>query len=120
MPARQGFGMVYESPQGPGTGAAIDMAQLARQTLGDTQLQREVLALFTRQIEDAAMSLKKGNATERRRIAHGLKGTARSLGANRLAACAEQIEAFPEEDRFVADMAAAVRETVVFIAKLAS
>jgi len=110
--------MVYELPPGPEKGAAIDMAQLARQTLGDAALQREVLALFARQIEDARASLEQGNAAERRRIAHSLKGTARSLGANRLAACAEQIEAFPEEDRFVADMAAAVRETAMFIAKL--
>jgi len=110
--------MVDEFPPEPETGAPIDMTQLARQTLGDMHLQREVLALFTGQIEKAAAALRGADIAERRRIAHSLKGTARSLGANRLAACAERIEAFPEEDRFVADLAAAARETVMFIAKL--
>jgi len=110
--------MVDEFPPDPETRPVIDMAQLARQTLGDARLQCEVLALFSRQIEDAATSLGDADAGERRRIAHSLKGTALSLGANLLAVCAGRIETSPEDDRFVAEMAVAVRETVMFIAKL--
>src|SRR5689334_13035571 len=70
----------------------ISLDQLRRMTLGDADLEREVLAMFAAQAarlfaqlatlpEDAAA------------LAHTLKGSARAIGATDVAAAAEALEA---------------------------
>lgn len=73
---------------------AIDLVHLARQTLGDRSLETEILALFVRQSEGLCARIA-GAAGEqaRRDLAHTLKGSARAVGAWRVAAAAEEIEA---------------------------
>jgi|SRR6478672_110793 HPt (histidine-containing phosphotransfer) domain-containing protein len=72
----------------------LDREHLARQTLGDVDLQREILALFRRQsgVILARLMAARGS-DERRMAAHTLKGSARAIGAWRVAAAAEAVEA---------------------------
>jgi len=69
----------------------IDRAHLARMTLGDAALERQVLGMFASQsarvIEELAALPAEVGA-----LAHTLKGSARAIGAFRVAECAEALE----------------------------
>ena len=70
----------------------LDLVHLARMTLGDRSLEREVLQLFVRQ---AAMLLGRMHGAEADAVAalaHTLRGSARGLGAWRVAGAAELVE----------------------------
>ena len=70
----------------------IDMAHLKRMTLGDARLEREVLAMFARQV----VGLTEGLAawpSDAAEIAHTLNGSARAIGAFKVAEAAEAFEA---------------------------
>jgi HPt (histidine-containing phosphotransfer) domain-containing protein len=70
----------------------IDIEHLERMTLGDANLEREVLAMFSGQ----AVSLIAALATlpsEAGALAHTLKGSARAIGAFHVADAAECLEA---------------------------
>jgi HPt (histidine-containing phosphotransfer) domain-containing protein len=71
---------------------AIDRAHLSRQTLGDPDLEREILALFRRQADVMLQRLRAARGDERRIAAHTLKGSARAIGAWHLAEAAEAVE----------------------------
>ena len=73
----------------------IDMVHLARQTMGDRALEQEVLGLFLQQAVQTRDYILHADHAECRKLAHGLKGSARSVGAFSLADCAEQIEEDP-------------------------
>jgi HPt (histidine-containing phosphotransfer) domain-containing protein len=71
---------------------AIDDDHLGRMTLGDRSLEREVLEIFARQ---TTLTLERivGAAPERAAAAaHTLKGSARGVGAWRVAQAAERLE----------------------------
>ena len=71
----------------------VDLVHLSRQTMGDRDLEREVLALFERQSEMMLQRLR--NATCARNwseAAHTLKGSARGIGAFDVASIAEELE----------------------------
>lgn len=76
----------------PQAEAAIDPAHLARMTLGDRGLEREVLALFDRQAVILLARMNDAPATAVAAFAHTLKGSARSIGAGPLAAAAQAVE----------------------------
>jgi HPt (histidine-containing phosphotransfer) domain-containing protein len=84
------------SPEGapPSFERPIDLVHLARQTLGDRALEREVLGLFVAQAR-SVLEMLIGARGERQRmeLAHTLKGSARSIGAWRVAVKAEACEA---------------------------
>jgi HPt (histidine-containing phosphotransfer) domain-containing protein len=70
----------------------IDSAHLDRMTLGDVSLEREVLAMFSGQ----AVGLIARLATlppDVMALAHTMKGSARAIGAFRVADAAEALEA---------------------------
>lgn len=70
----------------------IDDSHLGRMTLGDRHLEREVLAIFARQ---CALMLARMNIREPAQAgaaAHTLKGSARGIGAWRVAQAAERCE----------------------------
>jgi hypothetical protein len=72
--------------------AAIDRAHLKAMTMGDETLAREVLALFDRQ---GAMMMKRlpgASAKAKAEMAHALKGSARGIGAWRVADAATLVE----------------------------
>jgi HPt (histidine-containing phosphotransfer) domain-containing protein len=70
----------------------VDLVRLARMTLGDRALEREVLQLFVRQSRMVLEQLASAEASRTRILAHTLKGSARSVGADRVAAAAELVE----------------------------
>ena len=75
------------APDGP----AIDVDHLARMTLGERELEREVLGLFAQQANDLLVRLEK-LPREGAALAHTLKGSARGIGAFLVAEAADNLE----------------------------
>ncbi len=74
-------------------GAPIDLDHLRRYTLGDVDLELEILRLFIDQAPTTLDALRRAQTSrEWMRAAHTLKGSARAVGAWRLAGLAEQAE----------------------------
>ncbi|MPZ57964.1 MAG: Hpt domain-containing protein [Rhizobiales bacterium] len=73
-------------------GSVLDVGHLSRMTLGDRNLEREVLQLFDQQTAMLAERLRGASATVAASCAHTLKGSARGIGAWELARSAEQVE----------------------------
>ena len=69
----------------------IDNAHLERMTLGDLALEQEVLAMFSAQAVGLIGRLA-ALPSERMTLAHTLKGSARGIGAWRVARAAELLE----------------------------
>jgi HPt (histidine-containing phosphotransfer) domain-containing protein len=69
----------------------IDIEHLARMTLGDSSLEREVLAMFSAQAVGLVATLAAMPA-DAGALAHMLKGSARAIGAFRVADAAEHLE----------------------------
>lgn len=103
----------------------IDLVHLARQTLGDAELEREVLDLFERQSLQILDRLRCANGARAwSEAAHTLKGSARGVGAFGVAAAAEALE-FDHIDHTssrawdgLARLEAEVRAANAFIASL--
>ncbi|MGP9822488.1 Hpt domain-containing protein [Salinarimonas sp. NSM] len=71
----------------------LDRAHLDAQTFGDADLAREVLGLFEGQLDRLPPLVAEAPETGARiDAAHTLKGSARGVGALRVAACAEACE----------------------------
>ena len=81
----------------------IDLVHLARQTGGDQDLERELLALFAQQCVRHLRTIHGGADMQvRLDAAHTLKGAARAIGAWQVAEAADAIErqlAAPEPRR---------------------
>jgi HPt (histidine-containing phosphotransfer) domain-containing protein len=74
------------------TKSAIDEDHLRRMTLGDASLEREVLEIFARQTVLTCSRLAGAEPARAAAIAHTIKGSARGVGAWRVAAAAEGLE----------------------------
>jgi len=75
------------------TGDPVDLAYLARFTLGNVALEREVLQLFAAQMPLYLEALRGARVRKAwREAAHSIKGSACAVGAWRLAGCAELAE----------------------------
>ena len=72
--------------------AAIDEGHLGRMTLGDRRLEREVLELFLRQTTIMLGRIVGADPPLAAAAAHTLKGSARGIGAWRVARAAEHLE----------------------------
>ena len=70
----------------------IDLVHLARTTLGDRSLEREVLQLFDRQSTLLIARMRSAAPAGIATLAHTLKGSARGIGAWRVARAAEALE----------------------------
>src|SRR5215831_15054489 len=70
----------------------IDLVHLARTTLGDRSLEREVLQLFDRQSTLLIARMRAAAPGGIAMLAHTLKGSARGIGAWRVARAAEALE----------------------------
>jgi HPt (histidine-containing phosphotransfer) domain-containing protein len=75
----------------------IDLVHLQRMTLGDDSLEREVLAMFAGQAVGLMERLVK-LPSDVAELAHTLKGSARAIGAFRVADAAEWLETAVRED----------------------
>lgn len=89
----------------------IDGEHLARMTLGDRQLEREVLQIFVRQTAMMLGRIGGGDAVLAATAAHALKGSARGIGAWRVAQAAESLERASDEgsDEKLAEAVAELR-----------
>jgi len=91
---------------------AIDLAHLGRMTFGDPDLEREVLSMFAVQAADLAAQL--GTVPpEAPVLAHTLKGSARAIGASRVAAAAAALEETLKAGGATAGPLAALHRAVV-------
>jgi HPt (histidine-containing phosphotransfer) domain-containing protein len=101
MPERAGAARAAEAGSNRDSSAAggfdppLDLVHLARQCLGDHELETELLELFrlqapalTAQIADPSILALESKA----KIAHKLRGSALSVGAGRVARAASRIE----------------------------
>ena len=82
----------------------LDLAHLYQQTMGNRALEIEILDMFCKQLTSSMASFAKADASERRRLAHALKGTGRSVGAFLLADIAERIEKSPFDRTLVSNL----------------
>lgn len=103
----------------------VDMAHLALYTLGDAALEREVLELFCTQSVSYLDQLRAATSHKAwYQAAHALKGSARAVGAWRLARAAEYIEALREDSppelraAQIQELEASLQEAAAFVASL--
>ncbi|MGE0281925.1 MAG: Hpt domain-containing protein [Rhizobiaceae bacterium] len=99
-------------------GRPINLAHLARQTMGDRSLEQEVLKLFVKQALAGRDAILAASGTDRRRLAHGLKGSARSIGAFALADCLQVIEDDPTSLGDVKRVSPLVEDVCDFVAAI--
>lgn len=78
--------------EAPAPAATIDRGQLARMTLGDRSLEREVLQLFDRQAGLLFARMYSGEPAAIATLAHTLKGSASSIGATAVMVAAAAVE----------------------------
>jgi HPt (histidine-containing phosphotransfer) domain-containing protein len=105
---------------GPAGEPPIDRTHLFRMTLGDHALEREVLALFDRQIDMLIERMGEVAPSGVAALAHTLKGSARGVGAWPVARAAEAVEAAApaEVAQALAALVAAAGETRAAIADI--
>ena len=100
----------------------IDLVHLARTTLGDRSLEREILQLFDRQSTLLIARMRSAAPGGIATLAHTLKGSARGIGAWRVARAAEALEVAGSADADVSSaldrLAAASDEARAVIAEL--
>ena len=78
----------------------VDLVHLARYTMGNRSLEREVLRLFCCQSELYVERLRDAeDSAAWQEAAHTLKGSARGIGAWKVAEFAEKAEIFAQEHR---------------------
>lgn len=89
--SKAGFDQVSAPALGP-TDQAIDLDHLARMTLGDRSLEREVLQLFERQVEILMARLTATDPAVAAGAVHTIKGSAHGIGARGVAQAAAAVE----------------------------
>lgn len=98
----------------------VDHAHLRRYTMGDRQLEREILGLFAGDLPKALMALRAaGSEQDWKMASHTLKGSARAVGAWRVARAATAAEQQPEavtDPRLKDQMLRAIDEAVLEVA----
>ena len=115
-------GIAFSMPGGDVSGTAgsrpVDLAHLARQTMGDRALEQEVLALFVQQALAVRDKILDADVKERLLLAHGLKGSARGVGAFAIADCAAVVEGQPDDLRTLRRLGVLIEEVRDFIAAI--
>lgn len=109
-----------DRPEPAASEAALDLAHLTRMTLGDRSLEREVLALFSRQADMLLLRMDTRDPASTAACAHTLKGSALGIGAHRVArsaAAVEQADAAGLAAAIVA-LSAAVAEAKTAVAEI--
>jgi HPt (histidine-containing phosphotransfer) domain-containing protein len=96
----------------------IDLAHLSKQTMGDRDLERDVLGLFAEQAQSVRKQIGKAEIKDRLFLAHALKGSARGVGAFAIAECACAIENSPTDRLVVKRLVRLIDEACDFIASI--
>jgi HPt (histidine-containing phosphotransfer) domain-containing protein len=119
---RSAAAVAFAMPGGEGSATPrprpVDLAHLARQTLGDRELEKEVLQLFVQQAVSVRDQIAQGTTAERLRLAHGLKGSARGVGAFAIADCVAEFEKRPDDGQLGKRLALLIDEVRDFIAAI--
>lgn len=102
---------------GPSATRPVDLVHLARQTMGDKELEVEILSLFARQARAALTEMGEGSIPAAT-VAHRIRGAANAVGAFKVAAVAGEIEAGQDDAASISRFGAAVIEAENFINKL--
>jgi HPt (histidine-containing phosphotransfer) domain-containing protein len=89
----------------------IDLEHLRRMTLGDAALEREVLGMFASQARQLAATLATA-PPEASALVHTLKGSARAIGAIRVAEAADGLEAAIRDGHAPEEALGVLRDTV--------
>lgn len=122
MALQSSAAVAFERPGGescvPSKSRPIDLVHLARQTLGDRALEAEILNLFVQQLVTIRERIARVGADERRGLAHGLKGSARGVGAFGIADLAEGIEAGGDDRALLARLSVEIDQVREFIAAI--
>jgi HPt (histidine-containing phosphotransfer) domain-containing protein len=119
----EAFARVSAPPLAPAE-QVVDLDHLARMTLGEAKLEREVLQLFDQQAEMLLAHMTSEAPRNVAALAHTLVGSARGIGAWKLASAAEGVERIadaPGPTTLTAAMnrlSSAVAETQVAIAEV--
>ena len=121
------FGAIQDAsyPQAEGL-RALDLVRLARQSQGNSELERELLGLFERQATQILAQLRTSSGRQLQKdLAHTLATSARVVGAERVEQAAlafEGLAAAPVKadalERSLADLEAAVRAATAAIRSL--
>jgi len=95
----------------------LDLDHLSKQTLGNRDLEREVLGLFVRVAGEQLERIEASTSSrERREAAHAIIGSARAIGAFDVARIAGEVERGEEPvDTRVAALAAEIDKVSKFI-----
>jgi HPt (histidine-containing phosphotransfer) domain-containing protein len=101
----------------------IDLVHLARQSLGDSALETELLHLFAAQADQILAALNRsGECQQTLDLAHRLKGSARAIGAGAVARAAERCETAARQGRLpagrLAELAQAIEQAQAEIRRL--
>ena len=117
MPATM---IAFEAPQprkagSPSQARPIDLVHLAHQTMGDKSLEAEVLQMFARQARRLVQEMATAEAGTLGAAAHRLQGSAKAVGAFKVAAAAEALEHQPGDAALLASVHAAVVDAENFI-----
>jgi HPt (histidine-containing phosphotransfer) domain-containing protein len=114
--------MAFAMPGGETCGQSrarpVDLAHLSRQTMGDRDLEREVLSLFLHQAQVVGDRLEGASPQERVLLAHGLKGSARGIGAFRVADIADAVESDPASGKHLRSLAEAIVDVREFVSAI--
>lgn len=115
--------IAFEAPDNSGgalpvSSKPIDFVHLARQTMGDKELEIEILQLFTRNARTLLHELSTVNDIQMKAVAHRLKGSADAVGAFNVSAAAEAVENGSRDSAALAKVATSVIEAENFILKL--
>lgn len=121
--SRDGYEKVaFSMPGGEGADKRkprpIDLAHLSKQTMGDRDLEREVLGMFVEQAQTVRRQIVDADVKQRLFLAHSLKGSARSVGAMAIAECASAIEDSPTDRLVVKRLAKLIDEACDFVASI--
>jgi HPt (histidine-containing phosphotransfer) domain-containing protein len=90
----------------------VDLAHLAKQTMGNRDLEREVLHLFLKQSVRTLAKLGESGA-DRAGLAHVIVGSARGIGAWDVARAAEALETATRQNPAAGDAEIAALNTAV-------
>jgi HPt (histidine-containing phosphotransfer) domain-containing protein len=120
---RNGYeNVAFAMPGGEASGAKrarpLDLSHLAGQTMGDRDLEREVLGMFVEQAKTVRRRIGKADLKERLFLAHALKGSARGVGAFPIAECAGAIEESPTDRQVLRRLERLIDEACDFVASI--
>ncbi|MCM2455028.1 Hpt domain-containing protein [Rhizobium sp. CG4] len=96
----------------------VDLAHLAKQTMGDKDLEIEILQLFARNTRVILHELADADHAKIVALAHRLKGSADAVGAFRVSTAARDLESNPADSNLFAQVTSSVIEAENFILKL--